>query len=157
MSLRGRRIASRLLVVLASLAITLALVVGYVRHAAVDSQQFANRATVALRDSSVRSLIAQKVTDDVVLKQQGDLLAARPIIEAAVSGVIGSRAFTNLFRSGVRDAHRAVFDRDQNTVTLTVADVGTVVSAAVERFKPALARRIDRNGRVTILKRDVGQ
>ena len=50
MSPGGRRLASRLLVVLASVAIVLALVVGYVRHAAVDSDQVANRATTALRE-----------------------------------------------------------------------------------------------------------
>ena len=50
--------------------IVLALVAGYVRRAAVDSDQFANRATAALRDDSVRSLIAEKVTDEVVLKQE---------------------------------------------------------------------------------------
>ena len=32
--------------------------------------------------------------------------------------------------AGVLDLHRALFDRDQDTVVLTVADVGTVVAAA---------------------------
>jgi hypothetical protein len=36
----------------------LALVAGYARRAAVDPDQFANRATAALSDDSVRSLIA---------------------------------------------------------------------------------------------------
>src|SRR3954462_5130722 len=85
---------------------------GYVRHAAVDSQQFANRATVALHDDSVRTLIGERITDRVVLAHAGDLLAARPIIEQVVSALVGSRAFTGLFRSGVRDVHRAIFHRD---------------------------------------------
>src|SRR3954465_5094676 len=108
MSRKARGRAATTLVVLASVAAVLALAAGYVRHAAVDSSQFANRATVALHDDSVRSLIAQRVTDDVVLAKQSDLLAARPIIESAVSGVVGSRAFANLFRRGVRDVHRAL-------------------------------------------------
>src|SRR3954470_3559335 len=156
MSPRGRRLASRLLVVLASVAIVLTLVVGYVRHAAVDSNQFANRATVVLQDKSVRSLIAQRVTDDVVLEKQGDLLAARPIIEAAVSGIVGSRPFTTLFRAGVRDVHRALFDRDQHTVTLTLADVGTMVAAALEAVRPSLARRIQTTTKVKVVRRDIG-
>ena len=105
--------------VLASIAIVLALVAAYARHAAVNSDQFANRATVALRDDSVRSLIAQKLTDEVVLKNEADLIAARPIIESVASDIVGGRAFTNLFRKAVRDVHRALFKRDQNTVTLT--------------------------------------
>jgi hypothetical protein len=90
----------------------------------VDSDQFANRATVALRDDSVRSLIAEQVTDQLVLSKAIDLIAARPLIESIVSGVVGDRAFTGAFRAGVRDVHRAVFDRDQHTLTLTLADVG---------------------------------
>ena len=43
----------------------------------------------------------------------------------------------------MRDVHRAVFQRDQNTVTLTVADVGTVLAAALEKLRPALARRVE--------------
>ena len=111
--------------VLASIAIGLALVTAYARQAAVDSDQFANRATEALRDDSVRSLAAQKITDEVVLKNEEDLIAARPIIESVASEIVGGRAFTGLFRKAVRDVHRALFKRDRNTVTLTVTDVGT--------------------------------
>src|SRR3954465_5014532 len=116
MSRKARGRAATTLVVLASVAAVLALAAGYVRHAAVDSDQFANRATVALHDDSVRSLIAERVTDQLVLKKAGDLIAARALIESVVSSVVGSRAFTGLFRAGVRDAHRALFQRDQDTV-----------------------------------------
>jgi len=67
----GRRAAVAVLVVVASVAVLLAVVVGYVQRAAVNSNQFANRATAALRDDSVRSLIATRVTDDLVLKRYG--------------------------------------------------------------------------------------
>src|SRR3954451_19569064 len=134
MSRKARGRAATTLVVLASVAIVLALAAGYVRHAAVDSQQFANRATVALHDDSVRTLIAERVTDRVVLAHAGDLLAARPLIghqvsavarsraliEQCVSAVVRSRAFTGLFRSGVRDVHRAVLHCDQHAFPVTV-------------------------------------
>ena len=134
----------------------LALVVGYVRRAAVDSDQFANRATVALGDPSVRSLIAEQVTDQLVLKQKSDLLAARPLIESVVSSVVGGRAFTGAFHAGVRDVHRAVFDRDQDTLTLTLADVGTMVAAGLEVVQPSLAGRIETTRRVEVVRRDLG-
>jgi hypothetical protein len=156
MSTRGRRLLARALVVAASLAILLALVAAYVRSAAVNSDQFANRATVALRDERVRTLIAERITDDVVLANQQDLLAARPIIESVASTVVGSRAFTGVFRAAVRDVHRAVFNRDANTVTLTVADVGTILGAALEKLRPALAKDVDASGRVTLIRRDLG-
>jgi len=152
----SRQLATRVLVVLASVAIVLALVAAYARHAAVNSDQFANRATVALRDDSVRSLIAQKLTDEVILKNQADLIAARPIIESVASDVVGGRAFTNLFRKAVRDVHRALFKRDQNTVTLTIADVGAVLAAALEQVRPQLARELGSTERVELAESNIG-
>jgi hypothetical protein len=147
---------ARVLVVLASVALLLALVAGYARRAVVDSDQFSNRATAALRDTSVRTLVAEKITDGVVLKNQADLLAARPVIESAASSVVGSSTFTGLFRSAVRDVHRALFQRDQHTVTLTVADVGTVLAAALQVVKPSLADEVGTTDRVPIATRDIG-
>jgi hypothetical protein len=152
----GSPVLARTLAVLAAVAITLALVAGYVRRAAVDSDQFANRATAALEDDSVRSLLAQQVTDEVVLKHESDLIAARPIIESLTSALIGSPAFTNLFRAGVRDVHRTLFNRDKDTVTLTVADVGTVLAATLQKLQPSIADEVDATGRVEILQRDIG-
>jgi hypothetical protein len=156
MTQRSRRVVVRLLVVAASAVTVLALAAGYTRRAAVDSEQFANRATAALRDDSVRALIAERITDDVVLKHEADLISARPIIQSVASGIVGSRAFTGLFQSAVRDVHRALFARDRDTVTLTVADVGTVLAAALEQVRPSLARKLESTERVPLLKRDVG-
>jgi hypothetical protein len=153
---RLRRLVTRALVVLAVAALVLALVAGYVRRAAVDSDQFANRAAAALRDDNVRSLVADQVTDQVVLKSEQNLLAARPIIQSVVSAVVGSRAFTSLFRAAVRDVHRALFDRDANSVTLTVADVGTVLAATLEKVRPSLARRLESTGRVALVNDHIG-
>ena len=141
MSPRARAVCERVLVIAASVFLLLAVVAGYARLAALDADQFANRATAALRADSVRTLIAERITDDVVLQRRADLVAARPLIESAAAGVVGGPAFTALFRSAVRDVHRAVFERDRDTVTLTVADVGTVLAAALAQVRPSLARR----------------
>jgi hypothetical protein len=152
----GRQYVALALVVLASAAIVLALVAAYARQAAVDSDQFANRATAALHDESVKSLIAQKVTDEVVLRAEADLIAARPIIESVASEIVGGRAFTGLFRKAVRDLHRALFKRDRNTVTLTVTDVGIVLAAALEQLRPALADELRSTERVELVTSDIG-
>jgi hypothetical protein len=149
--------ASRILVVLATVALVGALLAGYARRAAFDADQFANRATSALEDDSVRGLIAERITDDVVLRAEADLVAARPAIEAAAETVIGSAAFTELFRAGVRDLHRALIGGDKDTVTLTLVDVGTVLEGALQAFDPRLAERVEkRAGSVEVVKRDIG-
>ncbi|HZB06024.1 MAG TPA: hypothetical protein VE449_05490 [Thermoleophilaceae bacterium] len=156
MSVRARQTGARALAGAASLLLVLALVAGYARHAAFDSDQFSNRATAALRDDSVRALLAKRITDDVVLEKQADLITARPIIESVASGVVGSSAFTGLFRAAVRDVHRAVFDRDRDTVTLAVADVGTLLGTALQQLRPALASKVESTGRAEVLRRDIG-
>ena len=104
----------------------------------------------------MRSLIAEKVTDEVVLKHQRDLIAARPLIQSVASGIVGSRAL-RLFRAAARDAHRAVFERDRDTVAMTVSDVGTVLAAATEALRPKLAEKLEPTDRVELIQRDLGQ
>ncbi len=150
------RIASRVCVVLASVCLLLALVAGYAERTVFDADQFANRATHALVDENVRSLIAERLTDDVVLRQQEDLLAARPLIESTASAVVGSRAFAGLFRSSVADVHRAVFQRDQDTVTLTVADIGSVIGGALQALQPKLAAQVRADKQGQLLRTKIG-
>lgn len=146
---------ARILVVLACIASVLALVTAYAQHAFVNSGQFANRATVALRDDSVRTLVAERITDEVVLRNESDLLAVRPLIQSVAASVVGGRAFTGLFRSSVRDAHRALFFHDQRTVALTLGDVGTVLGAALRVVRPKVAHQVEDAGRVELLRRRV--
>ena len=143
MSERARGIAGPVLAVLAALLLLLALVTGYASGALFDSDEFADRATAALEDEAVQSEIARRVTDDLVLNADADLVAVRPVIESVVSGVVGGGVFQSLFRSGVADVHRAAFRQDENTVTLTVADIGTVVRGALQALRPQLAEKIE--------------
>ena len=144
------------LVALASVLLLAATLVGYARLALFNSDQFANRASAALASPAVRAAIGERVTDEVVLRNDADLIAARPLIASAVSGIVGGGAFRSLFRRGVLDAHRAIFAGDRDTLTLTLADVGTVVAAALEKLDPRLADELDAGERVVLLKRDLG-
>jgi hypothetical protein len=150
------RAGATALVVLASVLLVGATVAGYGRLALFDSAQFAARASDALSRPAVRTAIGDRVTDELVLRNDADLIAARPLIASVVSGVVGGGAFRGLFRRAVLDAHRAVFARDRDTLTLTLADVGTVVAAALEQLNPQLAEDLDAGRRVVLLKRDLG-
>ncbi|HEY8582799.1 MAG TPA: hypothetical protein VIL49_07620 [Capillimicrobium sp.] len=139
---RARPIGSALLLALAAACIVVALLAGYARTALLDSDQFADRATAALRTDEVRSLIAERITDDAVLRANRDLVAVRPIVESAASAIVGSGAFEGLFHRAVRDLHRTAFTHDRSTATLTLVDVGVLLSGALERLDPKLARRL---------------
>ena len=145
----------RALLVATSVLLVAATISAYAARALFDSERFVNRATAALQDPSVREVIADRVTDDLVLRQP-DLLAARPIVASAVSGIVGGNAFASLFRRSVRDLHRAVFQSDRDTVTLTLLDVGIVAAAALRELEPELASELESDERVVLLSRDIG-
>ena len=156
MTARVRLRLSGVLVALASVLLLAATLAWYARVTLLDSGRFADRATASVQDESVRTLIADRVTDEVILRRQADLLAARPIISSAIAGVVGGRAFGSLFRRAVLDAHRAIIARDQDTVTLTLADVGIVTGAALQKLRPSLAAKLEASGRITLLERRIG-
>jgi hypothetical protein len=142
--------------VLATLLALATAVAWYARVAVLDSEGFADRAAATVKDASVRTLIADRVTDDVILRHQADLVTARPLIRSAVAGIVGGGAFGSLLRRAVLDAHRAVIGRQAGTVTLTIADVGTVAAEALQKLKPAVAAKVAESGRVTVLRRRIG-
>ncbi|HEU4656790.1 MAG TPA: hypothetical protein VFR97_04670 [Capillimicrobium sp.] len=117
-----------------------AIVVGYARTALLDADQFADRATAALREQPVRDLVARKITDKAVLRANRDLVSVRPLIESAAGAIIGTSAFEGLFHAAVRDLHRTAFTRDRNTATLTLVDVGVLVSGALRTIDRKVAR-----------------
>jgi hypothetical protein len=147
---RAWRIGSTALGVLAAVALLLSLLTLYANRVLFDSDQFANHVGAAVEQPAVKDEIGRRITDGIV-EAQPDLVAVRPIIEGVAAGVVGSGAFNDLLRAAVRDVHRAVFKHDENTVTLTVADVGVVVSSALERLAPKVAKQIRSRATAPIL------
>ncbi len=88
MSEGTRRIAAPALATLAALALLMAVVVGYANDAFFDADEFSERATAALDDEAVRAEVATRVTDDLVLRAEADLVGFRPLIESVVDGVV---------------------------------------------------------------------
>lgn len=139
--MRGQRLATFLLAAAAAAALLGAIVSGYASRALFDSDQFSRRAAAALNNDAVASEAAQRVTDQLVAVEP-NLVAVRPVLEGVVGGIVGGSAFQEVFRAGVGDLHRAVFEQDQNTITLTLADIGATLRGALAAFDPKLARQI---------------
>jgi hypothetical protein len=153
---RAHRTLSRALVALTSLLLLATALAWYARVAVLHSGEFADRAAASVKDENVRDLLAERVTDQVILGNQADLVAARPIIVSAVSGIVGGGAFGSLLRRAVLDVHQSVLGRRASTVTLTVTDAGTVAAAALQKVNPGLAATVDEAGRITLVRRRIG-
>jgi hypothetical protein len=148
----SRRLLSGLLVALAALALALSLLTGYAKHNLFNSDQFANRAAASLKDDAVSEQLATRITDDLVLRQDPDLIGFRPLIESATAGILRSNAFGGLFRAAAADVHRALFKGDRNIVFFRLADVGTLVDAAVKAVDPNAAKKISGRENAVVLK-----
>jgi hypothetical protein len=138
----GRSIASRALVAIAVVVAVAAGVAGYARYELLDAGPFSDRAVQALRDQDVRDLVGREVTDRVVLDAEPDLVAARPLLESLVSGMVGTGAFQAIFRSGVRRVQAALVDDRPGRLALDLRDTVVLVRSALSRLQPRLARRL---------------
>ncbi len=145
-----RRIAASALAILAAIAFLAALAGGYSLRAIADSEQFAERAAAALDNEDVRAEIGRRAAERIVAAEP-NLIAVQPVIEGVVTGIAGQGVFQDLFRSAVRDLHRAVFDRDVNTLTLTLVDIGTTIRGTLVAADPKLAKKIPAGTEATIL------
>jgi hypothetical protein len=150
-----RRRLPAVLLALGTVGLVLTLLAGYADRAVFNSEQFANRATDALRDERLRDRLATDVTDELV-KNEPDLIAARPLIESVAGAVIASGAFADLFHAAVEDLHRAVFKGDSDTVTLTLADAAVVIGDALRVVRPKLADQVEKVGSIRLLDEDLG-
>ena len=137
-----RRRTATLLVALAAICACSAVVLAYARNTLLDSEQFASRSAAALDDPAVRDFLGSQIADEAIGRRP-DLIAVRPVIESGASSIVGGSAFRGLYRAAVRDAHRAVIERDQNSVVLTLADVGTLLRSAVATSDAAVSQRIE--------------
>jgi hypothetical protein len=151
---KGRATASLALAILAAVAMLGALVTDYASRAFFDSGNFANRAAVALEDDAVRAEIGERVTDDLILNAERNLIGARPVIEEVVAGVLNTGAFQSLLRATVSDVHRSIFSGDQDTLTLTIVDLGATIRGALEALNPKLARKVPGGRDIEIVQSD---
>ena len=151
---RRRTIPTIGLAVAAALALLAAVVLAYVARAAFNADQFADRASAALSDEAVADEVAVRVADELV-EADPNLVAVRPVIESVTSSLIRGGAFQSLFRAGVADMHRSVFEGDQDTLTLTLVDIGATVRGVLQALQPNLAKQIPASKSVELVDGDL--
>ncbi len=149
-----RRLAAFALAVAASVALLAAAVTGYTNRAFFSADQFAARASAALDNDAVTTEAAKRISDQLVAVEP-NLVAVRPVLEGVVGGIVGGGAFQDVFRAGVSDLHRAVFEQDEDTVTLTLADIGATLRGALAALDPKLAKQIPAQQTLSLVDGDL--
>ena len=151
---RANSLPATVLAAVGAVLAVAAFVVGYGARAVFNPDQFADRAAAALADEAVANQVGVRVADGLI-GLQPNLIAAKPLLESATETVVRGSAFGGVFRAGVADLHRGFFERDQNTVVLTVVDVGATLKGALQALDPKLANRIPDAGGALLLEEDV--
>jgi hypothetical protein len=131
------------LVWLAVLLSTAALVLSYVGRAILRPQSFADRAVATLSDPAVSDDVADRLTNAVTGVRGGDLLAVRPFVRAIAGSVVTSGPFRALFHRAVLEAHEAVVERHGGTVFVDVANASVLLDTVLKRVSPSAAKQID--------------
>jgi hypothetical protein len=148
---RSRRdVLAVVLGALAALAAVAAIVTLYLRDEVANRDQFADRATAALKDPTVRDVASREIVVGLIERGSPDLVTARPLLETAVGAVVGTDAFRGLVRGSALQAHSLLFDRG-GAFVLDLADTGTVVLSAVRSLAPDVARRLPENADTTLV------
>ncbi len=132
------------LAVLAAAAVVVGGACLYVREQILDSHAFAERTVAALGHEPVRRVVSREIVVQVIDRNSSDLIAARPLITAAVETAVATPQFRGLMRLVAGQAHRLLFDRGGN-VAFSIADAGTVVISALRTLAPDVASKIPTN------------
>jgi hypothetical protein len=137
-----RRVIATALVVIGSMLLVLGGATLYLREEVFNADRFADRSTVALQDDDVRQVLADQIVDQIIAQGSSELIQAKPLLQAVVANVLGSSPFRAIFRRGVVQVHRALFDREKGSLVLDLADTGTVVISAAKAVAPGVAKKI---------------
>src|SRR3954469_15740802 len=120
----------------------LALFVGgvalYGRHAVLDQDAFAIRATGALEQDEVVDEVAARIAAREV--EANPALAARePVLQAAIGDVVAGARFPREFHTGVLALHAALFDGGGPATEFPLPGAARELRAAVAARSPAVA------------------
>lgn len=139
---RLRRAVALVLIVLGAGAAVAGGVLLYVREEIIDTSTFAGRAVSAVRKPALNRVVSREISVQLVEPSLPDLVAARPVIEAALSRVIAADAFAPVIRVAAEHGHRLLFERGGGNAVFDVADAGAVVSSALRTLAPSVAQKL---------------
>ncbi|MYE31464.1 MAG: hypothetical protein F4X80_02135, partial [Chloroflexi bacterium] len=135
-----RPVASWLLLVAGAVLLVAAQWVLWADEVLFNADGFSERAVRALDDDDVQEYVSTVIVDTLIEEGSPDLIAARPLIEAAVQAVIGSSPFEQLYETALRETHRTLLSEDP--IVLQIVDVSVVVKPTLANFNPELAESI---------------
>ncbi len=136
-----------------ALLLTGAAVSWYAHSAIVDGREFSGRAAVALEDSDLRTVVADRVVGALTRDVVPDALAVRPLIVPLLAALADTSQFRRVFARAVGDRHRALIE-GETTFRFEIPVGDGLVYDVLSRRAPRIAERIPPGLRVPVLRLD---
>jgi hypothetical protein len=138
---RWRQLGSTALAVLATFALTAAVVSAWVDATVVDDDEFARRTTAMIESSTVRHALAEEITDELI-EASSVLVEFRSVLVTVIEDVTSTDGFRQILADAVREAHRVVFTEGGQKFFLNLSGSLEVVTSTLEIVNPELAGRL---------------
>jgi hypothetical protein len=132
-----------------SVLLSAGILAGLVNRNVLDGDRFARHADAMRRDPVVSRQIAAAITDRL-LTVAPDLVAVRPLLDAATTSLVGSAAFGPIVRTSVRTVHGVFTGHQSGSVTLRLVDVGSALAGVLPAIAPRAAARLPADLTVTL-------
>ncbi len=136
---RLRSWSARALVAAGFASLLVGIVNGFIRVNVYETQPFAANAVQAFRNDSVKQLIAESLTDQLVIRLPRSLQDAEPVLQVVVYEALRLPRFEQIFRSAAIDANRVFFGKDTSRPALDLSEAGPLIQSLVEQVDPQLA------------------
>ncbi len=112
--------------IFACILLVVALFLGYIGGAVLDSSHFAHRASDALDDPAVQSEVSNAVSDTISGSSGGAVSAGQ--VGGTVDSVIADPKFQKDFRVQVAKVHSSLVNGDADSATLQLKTLGPLVA-----------------------------
>ena len=119
----------------------LGIMAALVNHHVLDGQRFADHVDSMRRDPALTRQVGMAVTDRV-LSADPDLVAVRPLIEAAATSLAGSPAFSPVVTETARQTHAYFTAENSNSFAVRLANLGSVLGGVLPAVAPDAANRV---------------
>lgn len=122
------------------------------RTTVFNADRFADRSVEALEEPAVRAAVTEQIVDRIVADGEPDLVAVRPLLISVTEAVVQTNAFKQVYRNAVKQTHSSVFEGNRDSLVVLVSNAVVLVSTALEKVNPAVARQIPKDVAANIVR-----
>lgn len=133
--------------------LALGLLAGSLNYQLLDGPRLAGRVDQVRQEPAVRAEVGAAITAQILIADP-NLVVARPLVQAAVSALVGSDAFSPVVRFTAEEAYRTLTDDRSGPVGLRLPDLGAVLAGALPEVAPGVAAKLPPDFAVTLARVD---